>query len=75
MDVDELKQALHNAFPNAEITLTDLVGDQDHYSVHIISDTFAGKTRIQQHKMVYQALGDKMGGVLHALQLKTSTPN
>lgn len=75
MDFSELEHEIKQAFPTAEIKLVDLVGDQNHYSLHIKSDTFVGKSRIQQHKMVYEALGEKMGGVLHALQLKTAPLN
>lgn len=56
---------------DAQIKITDLAGDNDHWAVEVISVEFKGKTRIQQHKMVYAALGGKMGGELHAMQLKT----
>jgi stress-induced morphogen len=59
-------------FPDAKIKITDLAGDDDHWSVEVASSSFQGKTRIEQHKMVYAALGGKMGGELHAMQLKTS---
>ena len=60
------------AFPDAKIKITDLAGDNDHWAVEVISSAFQGKGRIEQHKMVYSALKGKMGGELHAMQLKTS---
>jgi stress-induced morphogen len=63
------------ALPDAQVTITDLAGDGDHYAAHVVSAAFAGKPRIIQHKLVYAALGDRMGGVLHALQLTTAAPN
>lgn len=71
----ELENLLSTAFPKAEITVQDLVGDQDHYKATIISEAFAGKSRLQQHQMVYQALGSLMGTTLHALTLDTRVPN
>lgn len=62
------------ALPDAEITMTDLAGDNDHWAAHVVSAAFAGKPRIAQHKLVYAALGDRMGGELHALQLTTAVP-
>lgn len=75
MDRDTLMEHLSEAFPDAEITLTDLAGDNDHWSAEIVTSAFSGKTRIAQHQMVYAALKGKMGGELHALQLKTSAPS
>lgn len=74
MDRNTLETMLREAFPDAEIELTDLAGDDDHWSAKIVSESFRGKPRVAQHKMVYAALDGKMGGVLHALQLKTSAP-
>jgi stress-induced morphogen len=74
MDVETLKTMIAAAFPDAQIHIDDLAGDGDHYAAHIISSAFVGKTRIQQHQMVYQALQGKMGTELHALALKTSVP-
>lgn len=68
---DTLKNLLLTSFPDADITITDLAGDDDHWAVAIKSNHFKGKSRIQQHKMVYQALQGNMGEALHALQLKT----
>jgi len=70
---DELQKKLQQTFPNAQIELVDLVGDNDHYSVKIIDQCFANKSLIQQHKMVNQALKDVLQDQLHALQIKTST--
>ena len=67
-----IENLILEAFPDAKITIIDLAGDNDHWSVAIESSAFAGKTRINQHKMVYAALQGKMGGELHAMQLKTS---
>lgn len=67
----DLEAHLRAAFPDAEITLTDLAGDSDHWKAVIVSQAFAGKTRVAQHQMVYAALKGKMGGVLHALALET----
>lgn len=69
-----LKKMIIDAFPDASVNIVDLAGDNDHWSAEIISEDFRGKSRIQQHKMVYSALQGKMGGELHALQLKTSAP-
>lgn len=74
MDPSDIEEMIKAALPDAQITIDDLAGDGLHYSATVISPSFAGKTRIQQHKMVYAALGDKIGGDLHALALKTSTP-
>ena len=71
MSAAEIEQAIRAALPDAEVTITDLAGDGDHYSALVASSAFKGKTRIQQHKLVYDALQGRMGGVLHALQLQT----
>lgn len=62
------------ALPGAVVEMTDLAGDGDHWAAKVVAPQFAGKNRVQQHKMVYEALGGRMGGVLHALQLTTSAP-
>ena len=72
MDLKEIERYIKEALPDALIEIQDLAGDNNHYSATITSAKFAGKSKIQQHKMVYDALGDKMGGILHALALKTS---
>jgi stress-induced morphogen len=74
MEVGEIEALIRGAFPDAEITIDDLAGDGDHYQARIVSAAFAGKTRVQQHKMVYDALQGRMGGALHALALQTSAP-
>ena len=74
MTRETLEGLLSEAFPNAEITLTDLAGDDNHWQAEIISPQFAGVPRVKQHQMVYAALKGKMGGELHALALKTRAP-
>jgi len=74
LDKTTLEKLIAESFEGATITLTDLAGDNDHWSLEIASTAFKGKSRIQQHKMVYEALQGKMGGELHALQLKTTIP-
>jgi stress-induced morphogen len=71
MSASEIEQAIRSALPDAEVTITDLAGDGDHYSALVCSSAFKGKSRVQQHKLVYDALSGRMGGVLHALQLQT----
>ena len=71
MTRETLEGFLTEAFPDAEIVLTDLAGDYDHWQAEIVSEQFRGKTRVAQHQMVYAALKGKMGGELHALALKT----
>lgn len=72
--ITELRQLLSDSFPYASIDVVDLAGDNDHYQASIVSEQFVGKSRVQQHQMVYQALKGKMGDELHALALKTRTP-
>ncbi len=74
MDRDTLLAHLTDAFPDADITLTDLAGDNDHWQAEIVSPQFEGVPRVRQHQMVYAALKGKMGGELHALALKTKAP-
>ncbi len=75
MAATEIETRIRTALPDAEVTITDLAGDGDHYAAHVVSAAFAGKPRIAQHKLVYAALGERMGGELHALQLTTAVPN
>ncbi len=75
MAAHEIEELIRASLPDAEITITDLAGDGDHYSAHVVSAEFKGKTRVAQHKLVYTALGGRMGGELHALQLTTAVPN
>ena len=70
----QLEAILREGFPDAEITVTDLAGDGDHYRAQIVSKAFAGLPRVRQHQLVYAALKGKMGGELHALALETSAP-
>lgn len=74
MAADEIESAIRAALPDAEVRLTDLAGDNDHWAAHVTSGSFAGLSRVKQHQLVYAALGGRMGGVLHALQLTTATP-
>jgi stress-induced morphogen len=75
MDAGDIEKMIKEALPDAEITIKDLAGDGDHYSATVISEAFRGKSRVQQHQMVYAALQGRMGGVLHALALQTAAPN
>ena len=74
MDAAEIEKMIKQALPDAEVTIRDLAGDGDHYSAEVVSANFQGKSRVQQHQIVYAALKGKMGGVLHALALQTSAP-
>ena len=74
MAAQDIERLINDAFPDAKITLIDTAGDQDHYDLTVISAQFAGKSRVEQHKMVYAALKGHMGGTLHALKLTTGTP-
>ncbi|BAK66317.1 MULTISPECIES: BolA/IbaG family iron-sulfur metabolism protein [Sphingobium] len=75
MAADEIEALIRAAIPDATVEITDLAGDGDHYAAHVTSESFRGKTRIAQQRAVYDALGGRMGGVLHALQLTTAVPN
>jgi stress-induced morphogen len=72
MDAVEIERLIKAALPDAKVEIKDLAGDGDHFAAHVVSAAFAGKTRVQQHKMVYDALGGRMGGALHALALTTA---
>ncbi|MFZ1743179.1 MAG: BolA family transcriptional regulator [Pontixanthobacter sp.] len=74
MSAAEIEGMIKTGLPGAEVEMTDLAGDGDHWAAKVIAPQFAGKSRIQQHKLVYAALGGNMGGVLHALQLTTAVP-
>ncbi len=74
MDAIEIEALIKGAIPDARVTIEDLRGDGDHYAALVVSAAFKGKTRVQQHQMVYNALHDKMGTMLHALALQTSVP-
>jgi len=75
MQAAEIEAMIKAALPDADVAITDLAGDGDHFAAHVISASFVGMSRVAQHKAVYAALGGRMGGVLHALQLTTATPN
>jgi stress-induced morphogen len=72
MDAAEIERLIKEKLPDARVEIRDLAGDGDHYAAHVISAAFQGKTRVQQHQMVYEALGGRMGGALHALALTTA---
>ena len=74
MAADEIAAMIRASLPDAEVEITDLAGDGDHYAARVTSAAFAGLTRVRQHQAVYAALGGRMGGVLHALQLTTAIP-
>ena len=74
MQADTIEAMIRAALPDATVTITDLAGDGDHYAAHVVSAAFAGRPRVAQHKLVYDALGGRMGGERHALQLTTSSP-
>jgi stress-induced morphogen len=74
MPAHEIERLIKARFPDAAIEIKDLAGDGDHYAAHVISGAFKGKSRVAQHQMVYEALGGRMGDVLHALQLTTAVP-
>lgn len=74
MQAAEIERLIKAALPDAIVKIEDLRGDGDHYAATVISGAFKGKSRVQQHQMVYSALGGRMGGELHALALQTSAP-
>ncbi len=74
MAATDIEAAIVAALPDATVTITDLAGDGDHYAARVVSAAFAGLPRVRQHQLVYNALGGRMGGVLHALQLTTAVP-
>ena len=74
MAADEIATMIRAAIPDAAVEITDLAGDGDHYAARVVSASFAGLPRVRQHQAVYAALGGRMGGVLHALQLTTALP-
>ena len=75
MTAGQLEQMIRTALPDSKVDITDLRGDGDHYAAHVVSKAFVGKTRVQQHQMIYDALGGGMGDTLHALALQTSVPD
>ena len=74
MAADDIATMIRGAIPDADVEITDLAGDGDHYAARVTSAAFAGLSRVKQHQAVYAALGGRMGGVLHALQLTTAVP-
>ena len=75
MDARDIEKLIRDAIPDAKVTIRDLAGDGDHYAAEVVAESFRGKSRVQQHQMVYDALKGNMGGVLHALALQTSAPD
>ncbi len=75
MNANDIEALIKTALPDARIVIRDLAGDGDHYAAEVVSETFRGKSRVQQHQLVYDALKGKMGGALHALALQTSAPD
>lgn len=74
MSASDIERLIRAGIPDSEVTIVDLAGDGDHYSARVVSRSFSGLTRVQQHQKVYSALGGRMGGELHALQLETVAP-
>lgn len=74
MTANEIERLIREGLPDASVTIEDLAGDGNHYRAVIVSELFRGKSRLQQHQLVYRALGQRMGGELHALALSTSAP-
>jgi stress-induced morphogen len=75
MVASEIEALIKAALPDARVTVEDLAGDGDHYAATVVSEAFRGRSRVQQHQMVYAALQGRMGGALHALALQTSFPD
>lgn len=74
MAAHDIERMIKEAIPDAEVTIRDLAGDGDHYAAEVVAESFRGKSRVQQHQIVYEALKGNMGGALHALALQTSVP-
>ncbi len=75
MAAEEIEALIRATIPDARVEITDLAGDGDHYSARVVAESFRGMPRVRQHQRVYEALGGRMGGALHALQLSTATPD
>lgn len=75
MNAADIEKMIREGIPDAKVTIRDLAGDGEHYAAEVVAESFRGKTRVQQHQMVYNALKGNMGGVLHALALQTSVPD
>jgi stress-induced morphogen len=74
MSAEEIETMIRDGIPGARVEITDLAGDGDHYAARVVAEAFRGMPRVKQHQMVYEALGGRMGEVLHALQLSTAAP-
>lgn len=75
MNANEIETLIKAALPDAQVEIRDLAGDGDHYAANVVSGSFRGKSRVQQHQLVYEALKGNMGGALHALALQTKAPD
>jgi len=75
MDAYEIEKLIRSGIPDSQVTIRDLAGDGEHYAAEVVAESFRGLSRVEQHKMVYDALQGNMGGVLHALALQTSVPD
>lgn len=75
MAAEEIEALIREGIPDARVEITDLAGDGDHYAARVVAESFRGQPRLRQHQRVYAALGGRMGGALHALQLSTATPD
>ena len=75
MNANDIVKMIKETLPDATVTIRDLAGDGDHFAAEVVSEAFRGKTRVQQHHMVYEALKGNMGGALHALALQTNAPD
>ncbi|PVB59964.1 BolA family transcriptional regulator [Labrenzia sp. 011] len=75
MNANEIETLIKTALPDAQVEIRDLAGDGDHYAANVVSEAFRGKSRVQQHQLVYEALQGNMGGALHALALQTKAPD
>ncbi|MCB1447032.1 MAG: BolA family transcriptional regulator [Rhizobiaceae bacterium] len=75
MNPGDIEDLIREGIPGAKVVIRDLAGDGDHYAAEVVAEQFRGKSRVQQHQMVYQALKGNMGGTLHALALQTSAPD
>lgn len=74
MAASDIERLIRESIPDAEVVIRDLAGDGDHYAARVVSAAFVGLPRVKQHQLVYRALGGRMGGELHALQLETAAP-
>ena len=75
MNASAIEKLIKDALPDASVTIRDLAGDGDHFAAEVVAEAFRGKSRVQQHQMVYEALKGNMGGALHALALQTNAPD